>query len=139
MDIKRFPLAWRWTSPSHAVLPPEVLMSMHPLEPKEATQLYRRGVQVFGREASAIEASHLSEDVERTRQWLSELAVAPDQQVCVVWDASTAISLPWKAFVTYWDDFCYPSSDDLFVLFPGQAMVLAWNHEEVFEVVQDAV
>jgi hypothetical protein len=28
------------------------------------------------------------------------------------WYGETAISLPWSLFCEFWDDFCYPSSDD---------------------------
>jgi hypothetical protein len=139
MDIKDFPLSWRWTSPSHAVLPAEVLISMNPLPPEEAARLYRRGEQLFSQKGTATKESCPSEEVEPTRRWLADLPVASDQRVCVAWDTSMAISLPWKAFVRYWDDFCYPSSDDLYVFPSNEGMALAWDHEEVFTWVQDAV
>lgn len=67
-----------------------------------------------------------------------KLGIAPGEQVSVVWDRKTAISLPWEAFVAYWDDFCYPSSDDVFVFPENSQRLLAWSHDAVFEFVDDA-
>ena len=138
-DIKSFPLAWRWTSPSHTVLPTEILNSMHPLPTEEAAKAYGDGRQLSRRNDTAVTATHLAEETESTRTWLSALPISPDQQVFVAWDPSTAITLPWKAFVMYWDAFCYPSSDDLFVFPSDKTAALAWSHEEVFRFAGHAV
>ena len=35
------------------------------------------------------------------------------QTVIVHWDNTTAVETTWEVFAHYWDDFCYPSSDDV--------------------------
>lgn len=37
--IRQFPLAWRWTQPTHAVLPNEVLQQLYPLGIAAAARL----------------------------------------------------------------------------------------------------
>lgn len=139
MGIEEFPLAWRWTQSSHAVLPADVLASLAPLQSQAADRLYRQGEDVFRRHAAAVVSHNASEDPETTRAWLKALAIASHAQVFVAWDRKTGIALPWQTFVAYWDDFCYPSSDDVFV-FPAQgAGALAWSHHEVFEFIENAV
>ena len=49
----------------------------------------------------------------------------------------TGLDLPWEIFLEYWDDFCYPSSDDAFVVCEASAAILAWEHEELFKFIVD--
>jgi hypothetical protein len=138
VGIEEFPLAWRWTNASHAVLSAEILASLIPLPVRDADQLYSRGERLFQGNVSAI--THLAfEDAEGTRAWLASLPMPRDGRVFIAWNRETAIALPWSTFVTYWDDFCYPSSDDAFV-FPAQGnSALAWNHEESFAFLANVV
>ncbi len=73
-----------------------------------------------------------AKDTLATQRWLKKLGIA-DQRVIVVWDEVIAISLPWTVFCDYWDDFCYPSSDDVDVLLEKERVFLRWHHYEVFE------
>ena len=139
MRIEDFPLAWRWTKSSSTVLPPDVLLSLVPLRGEQADLLYSRGENVFPRVTAASTIQHVSEEFEATREWLATLSFAPGDRVCIVWDRDTGISLPWHTFVAYWDDFCYPASDDAFVFPESGSAALAWNHYEVFEYVESAV
>ena len=137
MGIEEFPLAWRWTNVSHAALPPEILASLIPLPVRDADQLYSRGVRLFQGNVSAL-THQAFENVEGTRTWLASLPITEDGRVFIAWDRETAIALPWRTFVTYWDDFCYPSSDDAFV-FPETGIgALAWNHFESFAFLENA-
>ena len=138
MGIEEFPLAWRWTQASHAVLPPEVLASLAPLQAHDAEPLYRRGEQLFPRDTVAAVSHQALEDPETTRVWLEALPIHASARVLVVWSRETAISLPWQTFVAYWDDFCYPSSDDAFVFTEEDRSALVWNHYEVFEFIENA-
>lgn len=139
MSIDEFPLAWRWTQPSHAVLPAEVLASILPMQSQETEILYLRGEKLRSCNPPVTHAHHAAENEDATRAWLKALPLPPDARVSVVWDRTTGISVPWHAFLTYWDDFCYPSSDDLFVFPEAGNAVLASNHNEVFEFVESAV
>ena len=79
------------------------------------------------------------EDSGSTRIWLRALPIPSEARVLAVWNRETAISLPWETFVVYWDDFCYPSSDDVFVFPVVGTGALAWNHYEVFEFIENVV
>ena len=64
---------------------------------------------------------------------------APAERVILVWSPSTALSMPWEVFVSYWSDFCYPSSDDVDVFVEGGPLFLRWHHFEEFEYDADAL
>ncbi len=127
MTIQEFPLAWRWTQPSHAVLPPEVLASIAPVSRSEAARLQPcrpfEGVSVFC-------STDGSADVQG---WLRQMQ--PDDQalVYVSWNEDLAVKTRWGIFTDYWDDFCYPSSDDVTVVPLAGGWQLNYHHYEQFE------
>ncbi len=129
MDIKEFPLAWRWIESSHATLPKEILNKLHPLSLEAALRLVIATPRNFPPGATRFDSSG---NDEATRHWLKQLSV-PEQRVTISWDQDTALSLPWHAFCEYWDDFCYPSSDDADLFLESGQLFLRWNHYEVFE------
>jgi hypothetical protein len=136
MDIEEHPLAWRWTSSTHAALPSDVLSSMRALSSERAALLTKHGLEALNRGSRNPSLRYRTEDVESTRKWLSKVpGVSHDAFVEVIWSDSIGIALPWNAFVRYWDDFCYPSSDDIFILSDNPSVMLAYFHTEEFEVI----
>jgi len=134
VDLSAFPLSWRWTQPAHAMLPREVLRGLLPLESDAACVLSASAPMTLGPRATKCSAV----DVEEATQWLASLAT-PAERVILVWNPSTALSMPWEVFVTYWSDFCYPSSDDVDVFVDGGPPFLRWHHFEEFEYDADAL
>jgi hypothetical protein len=108
-----------------------------PLRADDADRLYRRGEEVFRPLASSVR--HVAAEPEAARAWLRTLPFSLRGRVLVAWNRTLALSLPWHNFIAHWDDFCYPSSDDLFAFPEVGSGALAWNHEEIFEFVENAV
>ena len=138
-DINDFPLAWRWTKPAHAVLPGPILHALQPLEPQQAERLFRHGAELLRVSTDRSKIHSATANSDATRSWLNALPWPPQARVSIAWSRSAAISLPWHAFILYWDDFCYPSSDDAFISAEDGGSVLAWTHNEVFEFAENAV
>lgn len=127
MNIKDFPLAWRWTSESHAVLPAKVLQELTPIKPNMVKKLIDEipgGIKRGG-------FTYKVEDEAKTKEWLSRLPV-PAEVVTVIWDKETGLEMPWTTFVSWWSDFCYPNSDDVTIIVRDRNYLL-WHHDEVFE------
>ena len=126
MSIEEFPLAWRWTSEAHAVLPPKVLQRLIPIKPNM--------VKLIDEMPNGIERGGLTrkaQDEAKTKDWLSGLPVTADE-VTLIWNNETGLKMPWATLVSWWSDFCYPSSDDVTIIL-GDGKYLLWHHEEVFE------
>ena len=135
MNIDDFPLSWRWTESSHAKLPQEILDGLMPLNEDVAQNISSRIPVNFPISATRLD---VSADNRATTEWLSKLDVK-SKLVTISWECDTALTLPWTTFCKYWDDFCYPSSDDAdFFLENGQHF-LRWNHYEVFELDLSAI
>lgn len=130
MTIQEFPLAWRWTQPSHSVLPAEVLSNIRPLGPSEAAK-----AQIGGSSVQTPAASCDAQDHADVRSWLR--GMQPDAQalVHVIWRQDLAVETSWDIFTDYWDDFCYPSSDDVIVLPVVGAWQLVYHHYEQFDFI----
>jgi hypothetical protein len=137
MGIDEFPLAWRWTESSHSVLPADVIASMTPLNGDEVARLHQQGTKLFLAVTSSVR--YLARETEATRSWLKTLPFEGDRRILLAWSNVLGLSLPWHSFITYWSDFCYPSSDDIFIFPDVGSGALAWNHDEVFEFVGNAV
>ena len=135
MDVATFPLIWRWTQPSHAVLPVDVLRALHPLTTAQIEALGLCPTKRFG---STMVRHRATEDEAETGRWLASLKLLGGR-VIAVWNKDTALSLPWETFVTYWSDFCYSSSDDVDIFVEGGQLVLRWRHDETFEYDVDAL
>ena len=139
MDITDFRLGWRWTHESHAAFPPEVLAQLRPLAVEDARALYESGVDNFPVEVSNDEITVSTENEGHARTWLEALPVTPDVRVTIVWDRETGISVPWRIFVQCWADFCYPGSDDAFILFPDDHGSVSYEHYELFRFKEGAI
>ena len=136
--LDEFPLKWRWTDSRWNKLPDEALNAIQPLSESKARELcqYSNGFtdhsglieSIFDR-VSRIDTP---DDSPTIRQWL--IACSPDlnQKVVVSWDNDLAALVKWEVFCEYWDDFCYPSSDDVAVFPLSGEWMLCYSHDEYF-------
>ena len=132
-----FALRWRFTLHEHHVLSETDLRQIQPLERASARQLL---MLVSGRcpiapvrgERPVISSLSVGgpEDVLRVQTWLRQLGISPDERVLLSWNASDAATTTWRIFVTYWNVFWYPSSDDLTVVDTDFTWSLFLSHEE---------
>lgn len=143
VPLDGFRLRWRWTDPRYNVLPVADLAAIHPLSLAKAREINSltmpclRSLAWSPREAvpehfrSAATEISAEGDAATVGACLQELSVS-DQPVVVSWDKRTAVLTTWKVFHTYWDDFCYPSSDDVTVVPLSGEWLLWYDHEERF-------
>lgn len=133
--ITDFPLFCRWTSPTFTE---SELAGLHPFSPAEAAcifddsrpfdlrygldQRYFRSVQVHSADVPTSDGC----------TWLRAQAPNLAEQVTVSWERDTALRTSWEFFSAHWDDFCYPSSDDVLIVPDGGGWVLRYHHEEIF-------
>jgi hypothetical protein len=130
MTIQDFPLAWRWTQASHSVLPAEVLADIRPLSAPEAA-----GVQTVAPVGSASVVSHSAPDSGDVRRWLRRVQPDLHMLIYVSWSKDLAVETSWDIFTEYWDDFCYPSSDDVTVVPVSGTWQLVYHHHEQFDFI----
>ncbi|MDQ3820276.1 MAG: DUF2947 domain-containing protein [Acidobacteriota bacterium] len=141
-SIDSFSLSWRWTDERWNKLPEDVLAKIKPFTQSKAKELWRiSGHYVLpnGPRANLFECSpwiDASVDVpnaeQKIRDWLLTQFSGRDREIIVSWDQATAVLTRWDVFCDYWDDFCYPASDDVTVFPPSIQWVLFYQHGERF-------
>ena len=67
------------------------------------------------------------------RSDLRALPIDASTEIMLSWNASTALVTDWDTFVSHWDDFCYPASDDVVIWPIVGAWTLCYHHYEVFQ------
>jgi hypothetical protein len=128
MTIYEFPLAWRWTQPSHAVLPAEVLAQIHPLSAAEAALIDRRASR---QRAPVVSCSTVKSEL--VTAWLRSVQPDLNARIYAAWSDQLAVATRWEVFTEYWDEFCYPSSDDVVVTPVSGTWHLVYHHFEQFD------
>lgn len=139
-DINTFSLAWRWTDAKHWMATGSELERIRPLFPAIALRLWNEIFQMtFGEESDArafftTDAIEYRTDRDPTyvTQWLNSLSSNQSGQIIIFWEPDKAVVTEQNLFAHHWDDFCYPSSDDIVIWPIDVSWVLIYGHEEVF-------
>jgi len=137
-SVDSFPLKWRWTDSRWNKLSDEALNSIRPLSESKSRELCQYSLR-FSNQSGLIESLFeniswiaASEDSLEIRQWLLDRSSDLNQMVVVSWDNELAALVSWKVFCECWDDFCYPSSDDVAIFPLYGEWILFYSHDECF-------
>jgi hypothetical protein len=133
MTIQEFPLAWRWTDARYAVFPPEELARLRPCSPGEAAGLFVRAEASAAPDEQTADRISAEGPQDQVVTWLTARQAHRSDGVFVCWSDEMAVKMPWSLFVKRWDDFCYPSSDDVTVLPQSGSWMLLYHHWHEFE------
>ena len=139
MELKGFPLAWRWMDEKYAVLPEHVLSRIVPQTKEQAALLFKRSQEFCGADGldhnrySITQLSTRSVEPQEASSWLLARHQNTETTVLLSWEPTTAVSTTWGIFVQYWSEFCYPASDDLNVWSESETWALLYHHEEFLQ------
>ena len=140
-NLDDFPLLWRWTQVTHSVLAPEVLATIRPLT-QAAAQDQAAHASAIWQAPRTPSVQHFEAPAERAddvRKNLEGLGLLPTTPIIVYWDMGLAVQTIWQTFTNHWDDFCYPSSDDVVVWSLTEPWALCYGHHEWFDYRPEAV
>ena len=137
-SLETFPLNWRWTDSRWNRLPDDALRDIKPFRESKARELWKRSIEFCDQSGLAAsrfeyifrfntELGHVA-----ARRWLLEQSSNLNQEVVVSWSDELAVLARWAVFCDYWDDFCYPASDDVTIWPSSEDWVLAYFHHEEF-------
>jgi hypothetical protein len=146
VPMDQFSLRWRWTDPKYRALSGIELALIRPFDAAAAGVAHASAIRVLKAISSTLSGTGVtavaddesaamhdaSGDPHVVRDWLRHLVSNCNDAVIISWDQSTAVLAPWNLFVERWDDFCYPSSDDVFVFPLTGDWMLCYDHADVF-------
>jgi hypothetical protein len=132
-SLDAFALGWRFTPDRAGDLSPATLARIRPLTVDRAAS-FAKVARDMCEEAAQFGVTFRSDDSPGTvREQLAALPAAPAVGVLISWNARTAAVTDWALFLTHWDDFCYPSSDDVTIWPFDGAWTLCYRHYEIFQ------
>ncbi|MEW8693080.1 MAG: hypothetical protein AB2535_18740 [Candidatus Thiodiazotropha endolucinida] len=132
-NIDNFKLKWRWTDPDYLDMPEENLDKINALSPESASA-------VFDESSRLIKESNIENEGQRTSANNSEVAeylarINVESMILVSWGPDCAVVTTTNIFIKYWEDFCYPTSDDVSIWPVNKAWLLQYFHYEEFSFV----
>ena len=139
--LESFALHWRFTDPKYNLLPKNVLETIRPFSVQKAQAIFQYINEVITPSITAtkkdIKADH--DNPSQTKKALAALFPSLEEtEIILSYGNDEAIFTSLGTFCEYWDDFCYPGSDDI-VIFPlNEQWTLAYNHHEVFQITYKA-
>jgi hypothetical protein len=117
-----------------ALLSPDELESLRPLPEDEAAVLCDEVVKWRDQHEPEARMNVDDKSNEATvAKWLDHVIPNDDNELMLIWDRRTAVRVPRVLFVRRWDDFWYPSSDDLSVIGADGRWHLEMHHHGSFE------
>ena len=138
--MTNFGLRWRWTEERGTLLPEAIEREIRPVKEETAARLLRHSLALYEdlRSATSKYQEVLSlgcgdeVPVPKIAASLHEQLPVDGEQVVVSWDNSHAVHTLSGIFCRFWDDFCYPSSDDVMVWPQNEEWILVYWHYENF-------
>lgn len=137
ISLEKFPLNWRWTDERWKKLSGSILSQINPLTPEKSSALYDFQNQFSPFENFQYEKVN-DENYIRTdffdssavTNWLENKIGDEENFIFLCWNKDWAIRTTAKVFCDYWDDFCYPASDDIVVTAEKTDWIIVYHHEE---------
>ncbi|QDS99233.1 hypothetical protein [Adhaeretor mobilis] len=143
IPLEDFELCWRWRDPQYILLADEELSEITPLCPTAAQKVYSVARSFTLDSSFRLSSSLFRECVDCDtsgepsdgRKWLERVTRSfdPSLDIVVTWSEELAVATKLWLFVKYWDDFCYPMSDDTTV-FPSELKwaIQYWHEEHLY-------
>lgn len=132
-----FPRRWRWTDERYRIFDAEELSRIRPLRVEKAWEICKRSSEFVSKETDLLspELFEARKEIDTNSgsdvsAWLADRQPISNLEIVVSWDQECAVVTDWELFVRYWDDFCYPSSDDVMVFPVHESWVLDYRHYE---------
>lgn len=139
IPLETFRLIWRWTDPRWNVLPQDALNDIRPLTESKAAEIHTRTLAFHpdtgftpGRYELADQLETSDKNVAQVGNWLRSQVPELAESIVLSWNQEDALVTTAATFCDFWDDFCYPASDDIVISPLSEAWMLVWWHEEVF-------
>jgi hypothetical protein len=138
-SLENFSLKWRWTDERWNKLPPASLTQINPLTAEKCREIWEIQKQYLFPEGLGEEFFEKTEMIRtdtaeesEISKWLASRMGDEQEAIIVLWNKKTAVKTTSKIFCNYWDDFCYPASDDVSISPLNLSWLLIHHHDEYF-------
>ena len=140
-SFRDFILYERFVQDEYGGLSEEEMAQVEPLSLGAAKQVHDELMPLFGKYhllGSSVQKVKIirceeNKDGKEIENQLMSLIPNHNEELIISWSPDTAVRVPTKVFFKHWDDFCYPSSDDVFISPILKKWILYFMHSNHFE------
>jgi hypothetical protein len=132
-DIDSFRLKWRWADPDYLDMPEEDLNKINILSRESASAVFDESLRLIKNTDIENIGERISTKNNGVYEYLSRIKI--ESKILVSWSPDCAVVTTPDIFIKYWEDFCYPSSDDVSIWPENNAWFLQFFHYEEFSFV----
>ena len=143
IPLKDFELNWRWEKPHNPNISDSEKAKIEPVSVIESKRL-NKIIEYFEIEGNLkndyietdwIYASSESDKTKKLfRRKLASIIEKWNEGLIVSWDQTTTLKVTKEIFLKYWDDFCYPSSDDVIIISLETNWIMYYRHNELAKI-----
>jgi hypothetical protein len=143
IPFEQFELNWRWNVKHNPKISDEEKSMIIPLKTEEA-QKVNKIIDYFENENNLIKKYKDTDwfTVSADSKVLKEKFISKvkaetnnfDENIYITWNRKTCVYTTKKIFLNLWDDFCYPSSDDVTVISEKTNWILIYHHNEIAKI-----
>lgn len=140
ITLNEFPLKWRWTDEKYQNFTQEQLNLIQPLESQSAKIIHNIATSFLSEKENnnMVPNENIfknidfinANDFEQTKIWLKNKI--DYSKIFISWSEEIAIITDSQLFLDYWDDFCYPSSDDVSIWTENENFIINYSHSDIF-------
>lgn len=143
IPLKDFELSWRWNKSHSPNISEEEKELIRPLSKTESKRL-NKVISYFENESNLklkftetdwiYAGAEDDDEILLFRSILSNILEGWNEDVIISWNRNTVVKTSKVIFLKYWDDFCYPTSDDVTIISKETNWVMFYNHIEVVKI-----
>lgn len=137
--MDEFQLGWRFTDEKYDLLPEIHLKQLKPLNKIASKFIWdfisTSGLHIhspfkYGFFKTIDKAKILDSNEKEIKKWLYQRGISFDKEVFLSWQPNSAMIVPWKLLIKYFDSFYYGSSDDLTIIDQSLNWAVLFYHED---------
>lgn len=136
IPMDKFKLKWRWMDENYRLFPEEVLSRIFPLDGPSSKKVWEKSLTFIDKGTEFSPNSELFDSIEtidttessEVVNWL--MSKMPSGEIVISWQPDTAVKTTTSIFIKYWDEFCYPSCDDVSIWSESESWVIHFWHYE---------
>lgn len=139
-SLENFPLKWRWTDKKYSDLSDEIIARINPVKEEKASEIYSLQSKLVEKNINLDEIFTEGEnsvnvqdkETSFVKNWLKTKIGDIGYFIFLSYAEKLSIRTTKEIFCEYWNDFCYPASDDIVISTEKLDWVLMYHHEELF-------
>lgn len=135
-NIEDFSLSWRWTDEKYCLMPKDDLSKINPLTQAAAKITFDTTLRLIEETQIDVNGELIETSLDRCAVKAFLASRLPEGKIIVNWGEDTSVIMDTSTFIKYWDDICYPSSDDVSVWSEDESWLLQYYHFEKFSFIK---